>query len=119
MRMAAKAARIHNSEPCVSTFEFNLELAKKANLKIKIFEKPSEEWAEFVMKNRDINVEQPCHNYDIVIGPVADDNIARILRNYTEHFINKEQLLKELTFSKVTSQYFFHTSNALELLKRL
>lgn len=45
--------------------------------------------------------------------------IARLLRMYTERFINEEQLLMELTFSKLTSQYFFHTEKALKMLKRL
>ena len=47
------------------------------------------------------------------------DTIARLLRLYTENFINEEQLLHELTFSKVTSQYFFHSEAAIKMLKRL
>ena len=46
-------------------------------------------------------------------------NISRLLRLYTEHFITEEQLLKELTFSKVTSQFFFHAEAALEMLKKI
>ncbi|MFR8640286.1 MAG: DUF3990 domain-containing protein [Phocaeicola vulgatus] len=42
-----------------------------------------------------------------------------MLRLYTENFINEEQLLHELTFSKVTSQYFFHSEAAIKMLKRL
>lgn len=71
------------------------------------------------MSNRDINVLQPYHDYDIVIGPVADDTIARLLRMFTENFISEEQLVKELTFSQVTSQYFFHTEAAIKILKKL
>lgn len=116
-RMAAKSAKLFNGTPCVSTFEFNLEDALASDLSIKIFDGPCDEWAEFVMKNRNLNIVQPCHNYDIVIGPVADDKIARILRMYIENYLTKDQLLKELTFTEVTSQYFFHTESALKLLK--
>ena len=38
-----------------------------------IFDKPTDEWVDFVMKNRtqkDFN-----HNYDIVYGPVANDRV--------------------------------------------
>ena len=93
--------------------------AQSSELKVKVFKEPDWEWARFVMSNRDINTTQPCHDYDIVIGPVADDTIARLLRLYTENFINEEQLLHELTFSKVTSQYFFHSEAAIKMLKRL
>lgn len=62
---------------------------------------------------------QLCHNYDIVIGPVADDTISRLLRRYTEELISEEDLVKELTFTEVTSQYFFHTEAAIKMLKRI
>ena len=104
-RMAARTARMFSGNPTLTMFEFDLEEAQSSELK--------------VMSNRDINTTQPCHDYDIVIGPVADDTIARLLRLYTENFINEEQLLHELTFSKVTSQYFFHSEAAIKMLKRL
>lgn len=68
------------------------------------------------MKNRDLHVAQPCHTYDIVVGPVADDAIARLLRLYTERFIDEAQLTRELTFAHVTSQYCFRTEAAIHLL---
>ena len=88
-------------------------------LSVKAFEESNEEWALFVIANRSRKNLQPTHSFGIVIGPVADDTIARLLRLYTENFINEEQLLHELTFSKVTSQYFFHSEAAIKMLKRL
>lgn len=118
-RMAARTARMFKGSPILTLFEFDLQEARASGLKIKIFDKPDKEWARFVMTNRDIETAQPCHDYDIVIGPVADDTIARVLRLYTEKFISEEQLLRELTFSKVTSQYFFNSEAAIKMLKRL
>lgn len=118
-RMAARTARMFKGDPTLTVFEFDLQEAQASGLKIKVFDKPDREWARFVMTNRDINTVSPCHDYDIVIGPVADDTIARLLRLYTENFINEEQLLHELTFSTVTSQYFFHSEAAIKMLKRL
>lgn len=118
-RMAARTVKMFKGVPTLTNFEFDLEKAVTIGLKIKIFNAPDEEWARFVMSNRDINVSQPCHDYDIVIGPVADDTIARLLRMFTENFISEEQLVKELTFSQVTSQYFFHTEAAIKMLKKL
>ena len=71
------------------------------------------------MANRDINTAQPSHDNDIVIGPVADDTIARLLRMFMENFINEQQLVNELTFSDTTSQYFFHTEAAIKMLKKI
>ena len=118
-RLSVKVARMNGGTPTLNRFEFDLEEARKAGLKIKIFDGPSDEWVEFVMMNRCIESPQPAHDYDIVIGPVADDTIVRLLRLYTEHFIDKDELTKKLTFSDVTSQYFFHTESALKLLKKL
>ena len=118
-RMAARTAKMFHGEPTLTRFEFDLDLAVRQRLKVKIFASPDEEWARFVMANRDINVAQPCHDYDIVIGPVADDTIARLLRMFTENFISEQQLVKELTFSDVTSQYFFHTEAAIKMLIKI
>ena len=118
-RMAARTVKMFRGEPTLTSFEFDLDAAIKRGFKIKIFDSPDEEWARFVMANRDINVNQPSHDYDIVIGPVADDTIARLLRMFTENFITEQQLVKELTFSEVTSQYFFHTEAAIKMLKKI
>ena len=118
-RMAARTVKMFMVEPSLTAFEFVLENAFTVGLNLKTFKSPDEEWARFVMSNRDINVPQPCHDYDIVIGPVADDTIARLLRMFSENFISEEQLVKELTFSQVTSQYFFHTEAAINMLKKL
>ena len=118
-RMAARTLKMFQGKPTFTSFEFDLDSAIKQGLKIKIFNSPDEEWARFVMANRDINVMQPSHDFDIVIGPVADDTIARLLRMFTENFISEQQLVKELTFSEVTSQYFFHTEAAINMLKKI
>lgn len=118
-RMAARTAKMFRGVPTLTRFEFDLDYAMNQGLKIKLFSSPDEEWARFVMANRDINVKQPFHDYDIVIGPVADDTIARLLRMFTENFISEQQLVRELTFSEVTSQYFFHTEAALNMLKKI
>lgn len=109
---------MYGGNPVVTTFDFDIEAARKAGLNIKVFDTPDRAWAKFVMLNRDINRAKQCHDYDIVIGPVADDTVSRLLRLFTENFISEEQLTRELTFSKVTSQYFFHTEAAVRMLEK-
>lgn len=67
--MAARTARMFSGNPTLTMFEFDLEEAQSSELKVKVFKEPDWEWARFVMSNRDINTTQPCHDYDIVIGP--------------------------------------------------
>ncbi len=96
-----------------------MDKAIKAELKIKILDSSDYDWTRFVMHSRDIDTQQPSHNYDIVIRPVADATISRPLRLFTENFINEEQLIQELTFSKVTSQYLFHSERTIKMLIKL
>lgn len=117
-RMAARTVRMFKGSPTLTVYDFDINAAIKKRLSIKVFDTPNKEWAKFVMDNRNLNVVQPCHNYDIVIGPVADDTISRLIRMFTENFITEEQLVKELTFTEVTSQYFFHTEAAIKMLKK-
>jgi hypothetical protein len=66
--------------PTISMFEFDEAVLKENTLNIKVFPSVSVEWAQFVLNNRDIQRAGFSHNYDIVVGPVADDTVAFQLR---------------------------------------
>ncbi len=57
-------------------------------------------------------------NNDIVIGPVANDDMALLFRQFEEGFIDLEILTREMTYKKLTNQYSFHTQRAAALLKK-
>ncbi len=98
----------------VNTYIFNVKQAEET-LNVKKFDGASEEWIDFVLKNR---IEEGfSHNYDIVIGPVADDNVYRQLALFEGGLLNKETLIKELMTYKLIDQYLFHTSSALRFLE--
>ncbi len=104
--------------PCVTTFEWDNQ--KNSSLNILRFDDYSEEWADFVLANRDYNREHPVHSYDIVIGPIADDGVTYQLRRYREGDISMERLIRELKYAKgLTIQYFFGTEKALSTLCKL
>ena len=89
-------------------------------LKVKIFEDYSVEWANFILQNRDVHNQHPIHEYDIVYGPIADDGVTFQLRRYQAGTISIDELVNELQYAKgITFQYFFGTSLALEKLKRI
>lgn len=121
LRMAEqKTLQLLIGEPIVSQFEFDETLLKSNELKVKIFEDYSVEWANFILQNRDVHNQHPIHEYDIVYGPIADDGVTFQLRRYQAGTISIDELVKELQYAKgITFQYFFGTSLALEKLKRL
>ena len=88
------------------------------DLRVLKFEMPSTEWAEFIFRNRN-RENNFVHDYDIVIGPIANDGVAYLLGRYEEGTLTIEELSKELVYKKLNSQYFFGTEKSLKYLKRL
>lgn len=118
--MAKRTASIHGGEPVVTIFEFNQAAAlDDSSLSVKHFEEPGEEWALFVMENRNRTKKHPVHEYDLVIGPVADDTIATLFRNFDDGIIDLSMLVNGLKYKKISSQYFFHSLKAASYLKTL
>ena len=113
-------------EPCVNEFELDENIYNDENIKIKRFDKPSKEWAEFVLNNRDRNFKdfnsEKCNTdnkYDLVIGPVADDDIIVLFRTFVRGIIDIDTLIADLTYKELTDQYSFHTKKALKYLRRV
>ena len=125
-RMAERVARIYGGEPVLNIYEIDDSFLDSSSLRIKNFgEETTEDWARFVMNNRNRgfeNYSDPLCNfdskYDIVIGPVADDNMAMLFRQY-EEVIDFDTLLKGMIYKKTSSQYSFHTPAAISLLRKI
>lgn len=119
-RMAlSKCQRSQGKQPTVTVYEFDDEAARRQKLRIKVFDKPSEAWAKFVSENRHASRTGFTHNYDIVIGPVADDSMAMQFRLYEQGYITLRQLARKITFPQQNSQHFFATERAIRLLRKV
>lgn len=120
-RMAKQRTLIaQTGEPTVSCFKFDESCLDTDELRIKLFDSYSEEWAKFVLMNRDATIPQPSHDYDIVYGPIADDGVTFQLRRYKAGAITLDELVKELQYSQgITFQYFFGTKDAIAKLRKL
>lgn len=110
-QMARRTSAIYGGEAVVTEFEFD-ETALKI-LSVKTFEEPSEEWALFVMANRSRKNMQPTHSFDIVIGPVADDTIATLFRNFDDGIIDLQMLVNGLKYKKFHHNICFNRQKPL------
>lgn len=105
--------RNNTNQKCVNQYDFDLDKAKQS-LKLLYFEKADERWLNFICENRS---GKSTGDYDIVIGPVADDKVYRVVVEYENQDIDKETALKKLKTEKLCNQILFHTSAALTYLK--
>lgn len=104
--------------PIVQEYVFDESLLASNELKVKIFDGVSNDWAQFIVDNRKARG-QKVHNYDIVVGPIADDGVVFQINLFMMDFITIEELVKRLEFKKLNSQYFFGTEKAISKLKRI
>ena len=116
--LAAKKSRLFGGYPVIQEYEFDESLLKNTDLKVLKFDTPSTEWAEFIFRNRNRETNF-THNYDIVIGPIANDGVAYLLGRYEEGTLTIEELSDKLEYKKLNSQYFFGTEKSLKYLKRI
>ncbi len=94
-------------------YEYDLLLSD--DLKVKRFTQIDEEWLEFIKFNREkggLN-----HNYDIVIGPVADDNTFETVQLFTSGILTLNEAITRLRYNDLNNQISFHTDKAIGLLK--
>ncbi len=70
---------------------------------------------DFVMSNRKIVGFQ--HNYDVVVGPVANDKVYTAFALYESGTTSREVLKMELKTYRLVDQYLFHTDAAINFLK--
>lgn len=99
-------------------YEYTIDDNALKALKVLQFDSYTMEWARFVLMNRKNRTRTQVHNYDIVIGPIADDVIGYQIRRVEEGIITEEQFLEEIKYHIVTIQYMFATDMAIQLLQR-
>lgn len=109
-----QAIRRKEGKPIVTTYEFNEQLVGE-EIKILHFESAGKEWLNFVTENR--KGIYRGEKYDIVIGPVANDNTMPVISDYMSGSISEETALTLLMPQKLTDQYAFLTVKGLNFLK--
>ena len=82
-------------------------------LNILEFEEMSEKWLDFIVACRSGKM----HDYDIVIGAMADDQIYNFISDYVDGVITREQFWVLAKFKYPTHQIAFCSEEALKCLE--
>jgi hypothetical protein len=94
--------------PRVNVYDYSL----KNDLHVLEFKEMTDEWLDFVVACR--NGQQ--HDYDIVIGAMADDQIYNYVSDFIRGVITREQFWVMAKFKYPTHQIAFCTEEALKCL---
>ncbi len=100
---------------------FDDDAAKLDGLTILNF-KLDDAWTDFLMWNRTGISDTEWPEYDIAIGPSADDGIDRVIAKYERkrrngEIINPEEMIKELETNRTSHQILFHSDRSLGYLR--
>lgn len=95
--------------PTINIYEYN----ENSNLKIKNFTVMTEEWLDFIIKCRN----GQKHDYDIVIGAMADDQVYNYITDLMSGQITREAFWELAKFRHPTHQIAFCTEEALKCIK--
>jgi hypothetical protein len=108
------AKRRKGGEATVSVYEFDMEAAE-GTLAIRKFNHADAEWLQFVAHNRRKTYQG--ENYDIVVGPVANDTVMPTVQAYLGGFLTEEATLATLKASNLSDQACLKSDGALSLLR--
>lgn len=104
--------------PTLNVYDFDESAMTDGELRVKVFDRYSIEWARFVNANRNNRSGQLIHDYDIVYGPIADDRIGLQMWRMAQGYIDEARFEKEIEYIRPTFQYFIGTEKALKYLKK-
>jgi len=126
LAMAKRTVKIYKEgTPCITEYSFDVTRLEDPQFNIKRFFNPDINWARFVINNRNHDFKDigrpECNSdskYDIVSGPVANDDISALVNVYLAGLLPDEALVKQLTYRDLCNQFSFHTIRAVSCLQK-
>ncbi|GHT57082.1 hypothetical protein AGMMS49982_24110 [Bacteroidia bacterium] len=112
---AKRIGKDNDTEGFVTEFDFDEDAFEDSDLQVLRFDEYSEAWLDFVVSNRKKG--SKAHDFDIVEGPVADDDITQRIDDYLDGIISKTDFLEELKFHRPTHQIALCTIESLQMLE--
>jgi hypothetical protein len=115
---AEKLGKRQHSEGFVTEFDFHEYAFDDQRLQTLRFKDYDDAWLDFVTFNRN-KANKVKHSYDIVEGPVADDQISYRINLYLRGKLPRAQFLEELKFGRPTHQICLCSKHALQMLESI
>lgn len=105
-----KQQREKTTKAIVSVFEFDESNLDNPIYKVLRYNGPSEEWLNFVVRNRK---GEQSHNYDYVMGPVANDQLYATITMYEKGSLTVDAAIVQLKTHVLFNQLSCHTEKAI------
>jgi len=110
-----KKDRAKAAKAIVSVYEIDDAILKDSTLKIREFHGVDEAWLNFVVGCRKESAIK--HDYDLVFGPVANDNVFTTVNLYESGILDAAAAILQLRAYKTYDQLSFHTERVIMALK--
>ena len=107
------ALRLRQDKAYVTAYEF--DEASLPLLNVLRFGRPDADWLRFVTACR--KGVRPSESWDLIIGPVANDQTMPVLDLYLAGRYDEEEAIKRLLPQKLKDQHTFKTQKAIGLLR--
>ncbi len=116
---AARWARIRRERAgggnaIVSVYEIDDDLLQRQDIHLLNYQGATVGWLDFVVANRRY---APLHDYDIVLGPVANDNLYATISLYENGELSAEAAIVQLKTHVLFNQVSFHTPLSIRNLR--
>lgn len=108
--MIAQKTTGNEIRPILSMYEWE----RSSALKVLQFDGASMQWLDMILECR--SNPKYCHNYDIVIGKIANDNVGETVSYVLQGIMRKEDAIERLKFEKINNQIAFCSEESLRYL---
>ena len=109
---ARRVVKLRGYSPVVNVYEF--DETDIENYKILKFDEPNAGWLRFVVSNR--KMECKNEDCDLIIGPVADDDVYETIAALENEIYDEDEALKRLKVKKLFNQYVFKKQEIMNKL---
>ena len=101
--------------PVVSKYQYNIDESIQKKLKVLQFDEMTEDWLDFIVSCRS----GKKHDYDIVTGAMANDQVFNYIADYVSGILTREQFWILAKFKHPTHQISFCSASALNCISFL
>lgn len=114
-RFARSVVAKRGGSPMLNFYE--LDETAFSDCRVLKFDEPLGEWLDFVAANR--TGSYVGEQYDLIVGPVANDNVYTTIGLYMQGFYSREATINELKVKKLYNQIVFASQKAFHYIRHI